>query len=494
MPEGSSTATRHGSRTTGDPSAAPGPDEQVVVAILLRKAVDLSRLLTPAVASQRPCRLDGVSSELRRAVRWLEERGFRVSGVGRRTISLRGPIKAFEEAFRTKVLPRVVAKPDRWSRRSLFAKGIDWRSHPELEKVVESIDIQRSTRYSAGQEPSAQPPATSAAALDVSVDVPALVNGAGSRGPQHQGEGVAVAMVDTGFDVRHGFFRSNGFKPRVRLVPWATNPRSDPIGHGTAMCANFFVVAPKAILLGVKVHNDDDPVLSGSTLEGIQRALASRPRPRVISLSSGVDLRDDNGRPIATVDGDLGILAEEIRANIDHPDSGKRIVFVCSAGNGELNFEAQIPEVISVGGAFSDRQGQHMSVSANSSSFTSAVFPPRFVPDVCGVLGLLPQQTSIMLPVPRGSEWDDDRAPADGTTKTDGWAVFGGTSATTPQVAAVCAILLEAFPDLSPAQVKAVICKTARPVLKANGVIDPRGGGGVVDAGAALQEAATLFP
>ena len=42
----------------------------------------------------------------------------------------------------------------------------------------------------------------------------------------------------------------------------------------------------------------------------------------------------------------------------------------------------------------------------------------------------------------------------DGTTKHDGWARFSGTSAAAPQVAAVCALMLEKNPGLTPQQLK----------------------------------------
>jgi subtilisin family serine protease len=94
------------------------------------------------------------------------------------------------------------------------------------------------------------------------------------------------------------------------------------------------------------------------------------------------------------------------------------------------------------------------------------------VPDFCGLVGLLPHASYIMLPIPAGCQIDhevskpDDGQAGDGTTPTDGWGVFSGTSAAAPQLAGVCALLLEKNPHLTPADVKAILRRTARDVLE----------------------------
>jgi subtilisin family serine protease len=123
------------------------------------------------------------------------------------------------------------------------------------------------------------------------------------------------------------------------------------------------------------------------------------------------------------------------------------------------------------------------------------------VPDFSGLVGLLPNADYIMLPVPSGSDLDKENAEHDKTKPDDAWAVFSGTSAAAPQIAGVCALLLAKNPKLKPADVKAILSRTARPVTKGNanpasdpavlGMLAEKGaaGTGLIDAFAAWQQA-----
>jgi subtilisin family serine protease len=95
---------------------------------------------------------------------------------------------------------------------------------------------------------------------------------------------------------------------------------------------------------------------------------------------------------------------------------------------------------------------------------------------------------------------------ADLTAADDGWAVFSGTSAAAPQIAGVCALMLEANPALKPADVKRILCATARKVTdgsaRSMGVIPSEAplsgadatGAGLVDAFAAVAMARAEAP
>jgi subtilisin family serine protease len=200
---------------------------------------------------------------------------------------------------------------------------------------------------------------------------------------------------------------------------------------------------------------------------------------------------------MATLPNSLVALEAEIEAAV-----AAGVVVVFSAGNGHYAFPGQMKEVISAGGVFVDQAGR-MRASDYASAFRSRIYSGRSVPDFCGLVGLRPFADYIMLPIPPGCEIDREEGAHDGTTRTDGWGVFSGTSAAAPQLAAICALLLEADPTLTPGDIKAILKRTARDVStgSANPASDPAGNGlrasvgldgatgsGLVDAFAAFQQ------
>ena len=144
-------------------------------------------------------------------------------------------------------------------------------------------------------------------------------------------------------------------------------------------------------------------------------------------------------------------------------------IIVCfSASNGGWGFPAQMPEVVAVGGVFMDRDGS-MRASDYASGFMSNVYAGRRVPDVSGLVGMRPKAIYIMLPLSEGAAIDVGNAGGahpngDETPNNDGWAAFSGTSASCPQVAGVCALIKQACPRLTPAEVKDILMRTARDV------------------------------
>lgn len=139
-------------------------------------------------------------------------------------------------------------------------------------------------------------------------------------------------------------------------------------------------------------------------------------------------------------------------------------------------------------GSFND-----VEASSYASSFDSCLYPGRHVPDVCGLVGkAVPcsdpsrrRAPLIMLPVQSGCTIDADLAVSgpfgcspDGTVPDDGWGIFSGTSAASPQVAGVVALMLEKDPTLTPADVKTILKNTATDVKVGNSAMgDPAGPG-----------------
>lgn len=122
------------------------------------------------------------------------------------------------------------------------------------------------------------------------------------------------------------------------------------------------------------------------------------------------------------------------------------------------------------------RPGSRQAGLANyASAFESRIYPGRSVPEVAGLVGMRPHANYIMLPLEPGCEIDSNVSSHDGTGSEDGWSVISGTSASAPQLAGVCALLKHKNPGLSPADIKAVLKRTARDVTEgqANEVSNP---------------------
>ena len=83
-----------------------------------------------------------------------------------------------------------------------------------------------------------------------------------------------------------------------------------------------------------------------------------------------------------------------------------------------------------------------------------------------------------------------DFAAADGvSTKTPGFLPFFGTSAAAPHAAGIAALILQAKPNYTPAQVKAAMRATALDSMAAG--VDRDSGYGIIDAYGAVQYAMT---
>jgi len=349
--------------------------------------------------------------------------------------------------------------------------------------------------------PSATPPTIDYYHLEMPGDVPGLLNVSKVHAAGTNGQGVRVVMVDSGFGHGlHPFFDAHGFKSTVDLAPGAIDDTTDVNGHGTGESTNIFAVAPGATFIGIKTGNDNDPANGASLLEGFQTALQHQ--PNIISVSMGYDLRTAAGQ-MSELPNSLAALEAEIQHAVS-----QGIMVVFSAGNGHFSFPGMMRDVISAGGVFVDTDGR-LEASDYASSFDSKIYSGRHVPDFSGLVGMLPHASYIMLPIPPGCAIDGETAnppnpPGDGTAPDDGWGVFSGTSAAAPQIAGVCALLLEKNPKLTTSDIKAILRSTTRTVLVGHanpassddGVAvqagpgdDGAAGAGLVDAFAAWQQA-----
>jgi len=304
------------------------------------------------------------------------------------------------------------------------------------------------------------------------------------------GKAVLVAMPDSGF-YKHPFYIWRGHNYQATLSPDAIFVERDEVGHGTAEAANIFANAPDIDFIGVKMGSN--PTLAFKT--------ASDLYPAVMTNSWGYDI------PGAA----LPNFLRPLEAAVIQAVRDRGIVVCFSAGNGHYGFPAQMPDVIAVGGVYAHENlsGTDFKLEASdyASSFDSQIYPGRHVPDVCGLVGMKPRAIYIMLPVEPGCQIDagvggGSYPNGDETAVDDGWAVISGTSAASPQIAGVCALLKQIQPSLPPSLVKAILRASARDVKTgqsnqgqpAGEGHDGATGAGLVDAFAAYQLARAVTP
>lgn len=489
-----------------DPSAGAMPSRVFAVAVPVAAGALLEpgRVVTAATVGELLVddRDDGVVV----AAAALADAGFEVLQTTRLMVNIAGPAELYETTFGVRLFTeeREVVKPG--SRRDLATfidcadsdvSGLVPAGGSALADVVSAVAIEE-PYYPASLVPdpapgpgpvpgavSAEPPEVDYWHLTLPDQLAAALRADATHADGITGEGVRVAMVDTGFQ-QHPFFTAHGYRVEPTVPgPGTTLPEIDESGHGTGEAANVFAAAPAATLLPVKTATASGALVNVTAAFSAAVALG----PQIITNSWGSSQPDP---PLSAANQALAAAVAAAAA--------EGIVVVFSAGNGGWGFPGQHPDVISAGGVYQERDGS-LRASDYASGFASRLYPGRDVPDLSGLVGLLPRAMYLMLPVPPGCAIDRDQAggvhpDGDQTAPDDGWAAFSGTSAAAPQIAGVCALLAQASPGVAPEEVREVVRATARDV--AAGVNHPTfgheavagpdlaTGAGLVDASAAV--------
>ncbi|MEV6251527.1 type VII secretion-associated serine protease mycosin [Streptomyces sp. NPDC051742] len=279
-----------------------------------------------------------------------------------------------------------------------------------------------------------------------------------------KGEGVTVAVLDTGVDAGHPDLEGSVLTGRDLIGFGAAEGDRAWARHGTAMAGiiaghghghdgrdGVLGIAPEAKILPVRV-----------ILEGTDKARDKARKSRGAALAEGIRWAADHGADVINLS-----LGDDSKSA--HPDAGedaavqyalaKGVSVVASAGNGgekgdHISYPAAYPGVIAVTAV--DRYGTHASFSTRR--WYATVSAP-------GV----------------------DIAIADPDRRYyEGW----GTSAAAAFASGAVALVRAAHPDLTPAQVKRLLIETARNRPK-GGRSDAKGYG-TVDPAAAIEAGAKL--
>jgi serine protease AprX len=293
---------------------------------------------------------------------------------------------------------------------------------------------------------------------------------AANNGLPVSGRNITVAVLDTGIDATHadlaGRVRKNikladtqsagvGFNYPINVEGL---PNTDlAYGHGTFVAGmiggngtrsngRFKGVAPGASLLGLSagdltllyVLEGFDYLLTNGANEGV----------RVVNCSFSANTVFDTNDPVNVASKML-------------TEGGVNVVF--SAGNSgpgqhSLNPYAVAPWVISVGAT--DSNGILASFSSRG-DFASALFHPTIVAPGANVVSLRALGVANVTGVQGLAGVDTQRLTP---SELPYYTTASGTSFSAPQVAGAIALMLEANPSLTPAQVRDILQRTATPL------------------------------
>jgi hypothetical protein len=362
----------------------------------------------------------GTKKDADQAKKAAEAAGLSVIAESRLGLAVVGPPAAYEELTGGKVVTReVLLYAEAGTRRYVTHVDITGKNQPSALGCgrpnsglagIEAVILERprapqasaawiaparpKTPQGGGIWPSPIPPNVPGFYLRVPQDV-ALGLGA----PQAQklglrGQGVRVAMVDTGFYL-HPFFPAHHYQVAapITVVPGVDQGR-DPVGHGTGESANMFASAPDAKLQPIRASNDAGDLVAAVAGFMKAKSLSGDQRPHIISNSWGGDMQFPPGSDT--------LPPQDVAFALELKDAVELGIFVVfSAGNGQFSTEPQVPEVFAAGGTY---MSANMALQASnySSGYESPLFPNRVVPDACGLVGLLPRAQYIMLPIPPG--------------------------------------------------------------------------------------------
>jgi serine protease AprX len=243
--------------------------------------------------------------------------------------------------------------------------------------------------------------------------------------PSITGEGVRVAILDTGIDLTHPDFagRIEIYKKIAAATTFAdtnghgTHVASIAAGSGIASDRRYRGFAPDSTLLIYKVSADNGSIQESDLMAAVWEALTDG--ADIINISAGSDTLYDPEHPFS-------LLAEYV--------VGQGICIVAAAGNdgpiaGSVDFPASIPEVIAVGSVDSAFE-----INNNSSRGPNAAGQVK--PDLVAV--------GVDVCAARSTSSPFTAAPSFAY-----YTVLSGTSVSSPAVAGAIACLKQAHPDAS---------------------------------------------
>jgi hypothetical protein len=259
---------------------------------------------------------------------------------------------------------------------------------------------------------------------------------------------LVVAVIDNGFDVNHPDLRGKVVAPLSISNGSSTLPTGSSFGDHATPCASVAIAAANGTGIVGAAPNARLMPLHGLTYSNFltERMFSHCIRNGADIISCSWGTIDPRYRPGAEHE-------RSIRQALTTGRRGKGCVVVFAAGNEGreyINYYSAIPGVIAVG--------------ASTSSDTHASYSNRGN----GISVVAPSDGGWPILAARAS-WDqgnpgmpaNKRYYVDGIDRGPYYKHFGGTSSAAPLVAGICALILSANPNLTSAEVKSILERTA---------------------------------
>ncbi|MCH8064226.1 MAG: S8 family serine peptidase [Chloroflexi bacterium] len=261
------------------------------------------------------------------------------------------------------------------------------------------------------------------------------------------GAGVVVAVLDSGIDTDHPDLAGDVLYEvcflKLEACPEAPHPAEDNFGHGTNVAGIItgdgqvapLGIAPDAKLAVYKILASNGSGRFSDWIAALDDIIANHPEVDIVNMS----LQSGNACPLAAMAAAISILR----------DSG--VPTFIAAGNHGIKDALAIPAclgaAISVGATYDGDNGRVDGWKVDCTDETTSADQVACWSDSDATLDLLAPGASIT------------------STRAGGGAItFNGTSQAAPHAAAVAALVLQAFPDLSVDDLEARLKSTGKPV------------------------------